>query len=364
MSKEAIPDDDDQTAFDNPWSSEPPRSSITTRPSSVPGPSHVSQTHLQRQQSSHSDHESSNPTEEPPAYTGPSVQPEPTLPTPSASSIPGMPNLDFSKYQIPESKLSDDRVTLTTTLSVLSSDPRVLERMIKEQAALPPKPLIRIRGSHTDFGAKQVVDFDLRLNMIRYFIPARENWNYIKLKTQAKTGKSSGEQLADWCKRYCKDNNTIKSFALNREVINWNTDYIEGRIRSLLASVSYRGHVDITFPVTHSQVIVHSAPKMNRLFNSLLSAVVDNKKYEVIRAYWPYATLAPDAAGSTQSNAPRKCAVQSEETWWRDWQGAIRYAVLLKRRGWVTLEDQMEFAMGPQPVLNEKIRDWGLEGHP
>ena len=40
-------------------------------------------------------------------------------------------------------------------------------------------------------------------------------------------------------------------------------------------------------------------------------------------------------------------AVQSEDAWWNDWSNAIKYAVLTKRKGWVTAEDRMDAAMEP-----------------
>jgi hypothetical protein len=139
--------------------------------------------------------------------------------------------------------------------------------------------------------------------------------------------------------------------------MNWNTDYLEGRIRTLLASIGYRGNVSITFPVSNAHVVVHSGPKINRLFSNILSTVVDTKKYEVVKAYWPYATLGPS---SPDNSGVRSCAVQSEEAWWKDWQVVIRRGVLAKRVGWLSLEDQIELAMSPM-VDVEKVRDWGLD---
>jgi hypothetical protein len=153
---------------------------------------------------------------------------------------------------------------------------------------------------------------------------------------------------------------TFRSFSIQREVTNWNTDYIEGRIRSLLASIGYRGQVSVTFPVTHSQVVVQSAPKVNRFFTNILSTVVETKKYDVVKAYWPYATLGADASNPS-GTASRSCAVQSEESWWKDWHAAIRCGVLARRIGWLSLEDQIELAMSPAFDVGEKIKDWGTD---
>jgi hypothetical protein len=139
--------------------------------------------------------------------------------------------------------------------------------------------------------------------------------------------------------------------------MNWNTEYIEGRLRSLLASVGYRGHVSITFPIANSEVVVHSAPTKMRLVSNLLSTVMETKQYDVVKAYWPYATLGHDAS----NGAPRLCAVQSEEAWWKEWNAVIRKGVLARRSGWLSLDDQIELAMNPTGDVSENVREWGIE---
>jgi hypothetical protein len=105
---------------------------------------------------------------------------------------------------------------------------------------------------------------------------------------------------------------------------------------------------------------VQSAPKVNRFFTNILSTVVETRKYDVVKAYWPYATLGADAAHAS-GPASRSCAVQSEEAWWKDWHAVIRYGVLARRVGWLSLEDQIELAMGPAFDMSEKVKDWGAD---
>lgn len=145
------------------------------------------------------------------------------------------------------------------------------------------------------------------------------------------------------------------SFALERTVINWDTSYLEGRLLSLISSTSYRGHVSITFPMTHSRVVIHSPDKVNRFFSNVTKVFTGTKKYEIIKSVWPYADVARGETG-------RRCAVQEEEVWFSDWKDAIRHAVLGKRRGWVTAEDRLEFLMEPKfAELGGKPAEWG--GH-
>jgi len=135
-------------------------------------------------------------------------------------------------------------------------------------------------------------------------------------------------------------------------VINWDTSYLEGRLLSLINSTAYRGHTTVSFPLTHSRVIIHSPDKVNRFFSSVTKVFTGTKKYEVVKSIWPYADVPRGELG-------RRCAVQEEEMWFNDWKDAIRHAVLGRRRGWVTGEDRLEFLMEPRPVEQGKPSGWG-----
>ncbi len=140
-------------------------------------------------------------------------------------------------------------------------------------------------------------------------------------------------------------------FTLERVVTNWDKAYLEGRIHSLVASTAYRGQVEVTFPVTHSKVVVHSPDKVNRLFTNVTNLFTGTKKYAAVKAVWPYASVPPEAGD-------RIFAVQSEEAWWNDWKDAIRHAVLSRRQGWVTVEDRLDFLMAPARDVG-RPEPWG-----
>lgn len=74
--------------------------------------------------------------------------------------------LDFPKYSPPNSTLSDDQNIVTCTTSNLLKDPFALVTFIHEQCSLPPKPMMRFKGTHIDMHQTTQVDFDLQLNLI------------------------------------------------------------------------------------------------------------------------------------------------------------------------------------------------------
>lgn len=300
----------------------------------------------------------------PPPYSGPStsllLSPSEVETTPQGPTrYPGLPSLDYHLYSPPLFKLSNDFKTLSSRAEYLSSKPTALVSLIRAQASVPPKPQIHVRGSR---GRK--VDFDIKLNLMSLLVPDDETQriDYIRCVGEEELAYRGGVKpdvlpevgdggLEEWCRRFVEDTASVKTFSLDRVVANLDTSWIEGQLRSLIASLNYRGVVDVTFIVTHSRVMVQNPDKVNQFFTSVSSLFLGKKKYEVVKAVWPFAT--------TQNGEPgRRCVVQSEEVWWREWKIPIKYAISQKRHGWVTIEDKLEAVMEGKGHGTGTI-DWG-----
>jgi hypothetical protein len=224
---------------------------------------------------------------------------------------------------------------------------------------VPPKPHIHLVGAR---GRK--VDFDVKLNLMSLLVPdnPKQRMDYIRCVGDGETAFRGGTKpdvipdvgdggLEEWCRRFVDDTASVKSFALDRVVANLDTTWIEGQLRSLIASTDYKGVVNIFFPVTHARVMVQSPDKVNKFFTSVTTLFSGKHKYEVVQAVWPFATARSGEPG-------RRCIVQSEEVWWREWRDVIKYAVATNRKGWVTNEDKLEALMeGKGKGVN--IVDWG-----
>ena len=138
---------------------------------------------------------------------------------------------------------------------------------------------------------------------------------------------------------------TYDSFLLKREIPNWDTQLLEGRIRVLLASLKDNNNIQeienltISFLATHTHVVVQ--PPQSNVFHQIISTFSPIKKFAVVKAIWPYANTATGRPGGL----PRQCAVQSEDDWWQVWRRVIAMGVLSKRRGWLGTEDVIDMAM-------------------
>ncbi|KAF7559468.1 hypothetical protein G7046_g4708 [Stylonectria norvegica] len=303
----------------------------------------------------------------PPPYSGPSTSlTAPAVATQDAQAAlksptryPGLPKLDYRLYSPPLFKLSDDCKTISSRAEYLSTNAGALISLVRSLASIPPKPQIHVRGSR---GHK--VDFDIKLNLMNLLVPEndKKRIDYVRCVGEGELAYRGGVRpdllpevgdagLEEWCRRFVQDSSSVKSFVLDRVVANLDTDWIEGQLRSLVASLKYGGTVDVTFVVSHSRVVVHNPDKVNQFITSVTSLFSGKNKYEVIKAVWPFAT--------TKNGEPgRLCVVQSEEVWWREWRDPIKYAMEQKRKGWVTVEDKLEVVMEGKGHGTQSI-DWG-----
>ncbi len=290
----------------------------------------------------------------PPPYSGPSTpaqEPSPDqsnapglVPTANGGPpkppprYPGLPHLDYRLYNPPLFDLSQDKTTIKSSVPYLSTNASALAALIRQQATVPPKPQVHIvgrRGAAPTASGR--VDFDIRLNLMSLLVPEdpRRRMDYLrcvgpgevafrggtKPSTQPEVEGEGG--LEAWAEKFVADSGSVKQFVLERGVVNLDFDWLEGQIRSLVAAMRYPGTVVVSFPVTHSRVVVQNPDRVNKFITSVTGFFAGKRKYEVVKAVWPFATMPRGA----ESGTTRRCAVQSEEVWWREWKGSIRHGM-------------------------------------
>ncbi|KAI0872684.1 hypothetical protein GGS24DRAFT_466745 [Hypoxylon argillaceum] len=303
---------------------------------------------------------------QPPPYSGPSssatdsrrqtVQKGPQY-------YPGLPLLDYRQYSPPMFELSADSTTISSKATYLSENAKALSSLLRTLATVPPKPQILIHGSRS-----RKVDFSVRLNLMSLLVPNNpdDRMDYMRCVTKGemayrgsnepslKPELGPGEDgLESWVTRYIKDQSSVKTFTLERVVANLDHNWIEGQIRSLVATTNYKGLVTVQFPVTHARVTIQNPDKVNKFFTSVATLFTGKAKYEVVKAVWPF-------ANAKNGDRGRKCIVQSEKTWWEEWRDPIKYAISQKRQGWVTNEDKLECIMESKGKGVSMV-DWGEE---
>ena len=138
------------------------------------------------------------------------------------AATPGMPEVDITQYLLPGAVASKDGSTITVNNGNLCSDPNALVHFVNTQAALPPRPEIRITGVHNSYGETKT-DFDIRVNVMRYLIrkPTDGPLNFIKMvepKELAFRGDAAKSTLPhangglnEWAQMFCRDPSPDKS---------------------------------------------------------------------------------------------------------------------------------------------------------
>jgi hypothetical protein len=157
----------------------------------------------------------------PPAYSMPIASTAPPTPSPRAFKlIPGLPNLNFAAYAPATSSVSNDNTTVTFVDAQLCKSPQALAKFLTDQISIPPIPEIRIRGSHKGWSNEEL-DFDLRLNMLRYFVPPEgtNGLSYTRLVSQgsSKSPVQAGptaptSSVEQWAKVFCQEGGSEKRY--------------------------------------------------------------------------------------------------------------------------------------------------------
>jgi hypothetical protein len=303
----------------------------------------------------------------------------------SRSPLPS-PKIPLQHYRIPESRISADRGVSTTKSISLCNESDSLFTFLKDQIALPPKPVLHIVGNHKTYSSYEAItDFDLKLNLTSLlWRPDGQQWNYLKFPppSQHPVAQSSStrdakrkpqipsrsheppQDLPTLSHAFTTDPAPSRSLTVTRTTANLDTSYLHGQVLALLAQAKYAGTVSVTFPNTYASVVVQKGTPLGQTWKTVLNtaaswvtlgkapAMPTSYKVDVI---WPFATSASHSPG--QGAEERKCAVQSEVEWWATWQAAIRNGVLAGKKGWISSDDWTEATMGWRE--EEKKEEWG-----
>ncbi|KAK4102369.1 hypothetical protein N658DRAFT_468803 [Parathielavia hyrcaniae] len=275
----------------------------------------------------------------------------------------------------------------------LDEDPERLEEQIRLSASKPPRPSVRILGTHSQTvrengksEKKTITDFDVSVELTPYLFsdaPRKKSWTELRtventektrrgtvLRKRAPGVKRDLEvsdpkpTLAEWCHRYCASHAGVKSFTLLRRVIGFDEEKLKQNLEALVRGTNYRGSVDITFPVRDAHALVYNDCKINRwrltpwivwmcylTFMWLITWPVlffRTKKFEVAIAEWPFSVQEADGS--------KRYVSMSEDHIYNLWGRAISRAVLDKRQGTLDHEDLIASQTAPAEPFGNALR--------
>ncbi|KAJ5086737.1 hypothetical protein NUU61_008044 [Penicillium alfredii] len=264
----------------------------------------------------------------PPPYTDePSLDAAPAIQHPAPSFLPL--RLVDSAYILPGTTDIKPHDTRAVTLApILSRNSDELFRAIRSQMKLPLRPLLGVRGTHTESSHDRkekrnqtVTDFEFQLDLAETMLtgwegdPLCQNWMEIAVirdgddkpafrggilrsrtyKAPASrsvashaedseaallgsdTAVDTGDQrdspalarvkadLQMWCERFCLDPSPVKSFTLHRHLQGFDYRIMHNVLASHIQSLNYRGSVNFWFSKAHSSVTIYSPHWINRM---------------------------------------------------------------------------------------------------
>ena len=335
------------------------------------------------------------PDEPPPQYTDlpPPAAPRPNPLAPPPNRAPPRPAKCIGSRDVGS---GNDRYMDP----LLDRDPAYLAAWMTHLAELPPRLFVRMEGSHEESktesdgktkSVSRVVDFDLRIDMTSFLYRdagARESWRELRTVAdheKARRGTSllqrgspraaAGEQeigpsqlgLAAWAAKYCDCPAALKTFVLQRRVSGLDRQYIRERLVAAARETGYRGRVTVDFTKEAWRSSVYSANAINEwrltrwvrvvFYLTLLFLLAwpylffSTKRFEVLVADWPFSR--PDGRGGVEYVSV------SEGVFVNIWEGAVRRAVLGRRRG---ILDQRDLGEGAAGRGGEDVVQRAVEG--
>lgn len=314
----------------------------------------------------------------PPEYSDGPQQPEAST-TPSQTTVARRPvprnlydplrrlsslaSVQFQRYSVPDAAISDDKVSAVIKQSELYTHPQQLLPFILEQAYLPPKPTLRILGTHSEYssGAGKT-DFDITINLTHLLELRKHRWSFRSAQVSPLQGgpvtslerdhPSVSNTIAAGVKQFCKDRSENKSYTLTRTVVGLPTEVLAGQIRNLAASVKYRGVIRIDFTYERSKVVVHRQP--TNWFSSILG-LHPEKKYDMVETLWSLSDGSEELNGLSELDT----GIRAGQEWWQCWESTIRNAFIAKHRGDLGIEAWIETRMGRLEA--EPRIEWGRD---
>ncbi|KAK0649036.1 hypothetical protein B0T16DRAFT_326322 [Cercophora newfieldiana] len=278
------------------------------------------------------------------------------------------------------------------------NDPKMLEYHVERWAKFPPRPFVRLHGTHSqnveNNGKKErktVTDFDIQVELTPYlFSDARtfeamrevrtpENSDKVRRGTvlakrapgstqSIEVGLPAKPTLKEWCHRYHASHAGLKSFTVMRRMIGFDEEEVKRRLEILVRHTNYRGHLNISFPVQNQYTHLYNDVKINRwrlttwiywlcIFTLMFLFTwpylfFRTKRFEVVTVDWAFSQHTQDGR--------KKYVTISEEQWFNLWGRAIHRAVLEKRQ--CTLDQQDLLASeGAAPQFGNTVVDGAMD---
>ncbi len=271
----------------------------------------------------------------------------------------------------------------------LDEDPRLLQSHVEYWASVPPRPYVKVTGTHRESvdkngkkETKTVTDFDIQIELTPYlYLDATNRISWRELRTvdngektrrgtifkarapgstqSIEVGGDAKPTLLEWCHMYCASHAGLKAFSLRRRVVGFDEAKAKKLIESLVRGTNYRGHLSITFPVKDELVEVYNECRTNRgrlttwvqwvCMLTLLFIFTwpylffRTKRFEVVAADWPFSR--PKSYGG------KEYVSLSEDQWYNLWGRALSKAVLGKQQGTLDQHD-LTAAEGAEPTFN------------
>jgi len=232
----------------------------------------------------HDVHESSSSSSSAPLLSNFGAAADGSLPTytdATAEDDVGCEPPAFSEYEAGHHFLSNGKVVSHD--AHLNTDVEALYQFLRAQAGVPPKPRLRVEGTHSvrsvvrenghnRTSTSTATDFDLTFDLSSFILASSGGSELVAVgpgERRRRGGRNpafatvaeveAAPDARDRCLEYVRCPAALKEFTLRKRLRGFDEDTLRFHVESMIRSTNYRGTIRVTFPVESRSVVVAPA---------------------------------------------------------------------------------------------------------
>ncbi|CAF1080071.1 unnamed protein product [Rotaria magnacalcarata] len=126
--------------------------------------------------------------------------------------------------------------------------------------------------THAVHHTRNVTDFNINVDLAPYV--TQQWWRVAVIPSKKAVAAGEVVLFRDALEQYTRSDKSIKEITCQKQVVGWNFQELQDKIKALIYSTGYRNHITITFPMGNHRISARSPSTLSRFSNSTLVRVL------------------------------------------------------------------------------------------
>ncbi|CAF1321941.1 unnamed protein product [Adineta steineri] len=126
--------------------------------------------------------------------------------------------------------------------------------------------------THPVHHTRNVTDFNFTIDATQYI--SQQWWRVAVIPSKKAMKAGEFVSLRDAVEQYTRSEKNIKEITCQKQLVGWNYQELQDKIKALIYSTGYRSHINVTFSVNNNKIAARSSSKMSRFSSSLVVRIL------------------------------------------------------------------------------------------